>query len=216
MYLIPFCFLFLNINYSLLLIYGDRKMIVIIGSRNKAKIRGVMKAFKLIGINKYESIDVTSLNKQPYGLDDIFINASRRTVEACKYLGDREGFCVGVEAGILELSGLILSGQLSIVTDRKKYSIGLSGFFPVPGGFKKDLREGVELGVLMERISKVKDIARNIGAIGFFTYGFISRVELTFHSTLYALIPWINGSIEYDLPSYIDLIEILKREKYNI
>ncbi len=189
-------------------------MKVVIGSSNRAKVRGVKKAFMLLGVREFITLPIHGFKDQPIGFDEIFLNAVKRTVEAYRSLEGEEGFAVGIEAGIIEYGGLITTGQLAIVTDGEKYSIGLSGFFPLPQKFKNDIKKGVELGVLMKELSGIEDIASSIGAVGFFTKGLVTRSDLSYYATLYALIPWINPDIEFDLPPYSVLEEMLKRADF--
>lgn len=186
-------------------------MKTVIGSGNKAKIRGIKKAFRLLGIKDFIYLPIHGFKEQPIGFNEIFLNAVKRTVEAYNFLRGQKGFAVGIEAGVIEYKGMLLSGQLAIVTDGEKYSIGLSGFFPIPYTFKSELEKGVELGILMKNLTSIEDIASSLGAIGFFTKGLITRSELSFHATLNALIPWINKDIDFNLPHYSMLEEILKR-----
>jgi inosine/xanthosine triphosphatase len=191
------------------------ELIVVIGSTNKAKIRGVIRAFKLLGVRDYETIPVHGYSDQPIGLNDILLNAAKRVVEAYKHLNSREGYAVGIEAGVVEIGNIMLSGQLAIVTDGERYSIGVSGFFPLPNSIREKIVEGVELGVLMEEMSRIESVRESIGAVGFFTKGFSTREELSYYATLYAIIPWMNPDVDYDLPPYNMLEEMLKRAGKN-
>ncbi|OYT39239.1 MAG: hypothetical protein B6U89_04435 [Desulfurococcales archaeon ex4484_58] len=190
-------------------------MIVVIGSKNKAKIRGVKRAFSILGDFKYRSLKLDTLVKQPIGLKETFLGAVFRAVKSYDSLGGEKGFGVGVEAGILEIENILLSGQVVVVTDGVKYSVGLSSYFPLPPKIYGELLSREELGVLMEKISEIKDIAESIGAIGYLTNGFITRVDLTYQATVSAIIPWLNTELYGELPRYSELIETLKRRVNN-
>jgi len=190
---------------------------VVIGSANKANVEGVKRAFSILNVEEYVALPIRGFKEQPIGWTEIFLNAAKRVVEAYKYLVSigGGGFSVGVEAGVVEYGGIMLSGQLAIVTDGEKYSVGLSGFFPLPKRFKSELLRGLALGELMTQLSRVESIASFTGAVGFFTKGYITRRELTYMATLHALIPWINREVDFELPPYRELEEILKEPKSN-
>jgi len=55
------------------------------------------------------------------------------------------------------------------------------------------LRDGIELGVVIDQLSGQISSKHKGGAIGFFTNGAIDRAEYYEHAAVLALIPWIKG-----------------------
>jgi len=185
--------------------------VVAIGSKNKAKIRGVKRAFSLIGAREFVEVPVKGFKEQPIGVFETFIGAAKRAVEALNALKGKEGFGVGVEAGIVVFRGIPLSGQIAVITDGTRYSMGFSSFFPLPKRFYGEVLRGRELGDIMENATGIEGIAEGIGAIGYFSQGLMTRTELSFQAVLSAILPWINPQTEYELPAYSELVEMLKR-----
>ncbi len=187
----------------------------VIASMNASKINGARRALELVGIRELIPLRINSPMKQPIGFNEIISGAAWRALKALEYLGDEEGFGVGIEAGAIVLGDYVFSGQVAIIADHKYYSIGLSGFFPLPGNIGQEVLRRRELGELMYRVSRIRGIASTIGAIGYLSKGFITRTDLSYESTLYALLPWINKELYGELKPIRGLWETLKKANIN-
>ncbi|NPA98115.1 MAG: DUF84 family protein [Crenarchaeota archaeon] len=188
-----------------------RTINIYVGTENPAKIIGIEKAFRLIGEPNTHTVRVEDLKPQPVGINEIVYGAAKRAVISYKKCISRDCFAVGLEAGIISLStGYCHSGQIAVIIHDDKYSIGTSLFFPLPDKHCKDLIGGKELADIMARESGLSSIRRNIGAVGYYTYGYITRIELSYQATLSALIPFINRDSFELLPDIRKLEEILK------
>ncbi len=184
---------------------------VFVGTENPAKIIGIEKAFKLIGVPETHTVHVEGLKPQPVGIEEIVYGAVKRAITSYKECVSHDCFAVGLEAGVINISrGYCHSGQVAVIIHEDKYSIGTSLFFPLPNRHCKDLISGKELAEIMASESGLASIRRNIGAIGYYTYGYITRIELSYQATLSALIPFMNKDSFKDLPSVEELEEILK------
>ena len=190
----------------------------VIGSLNESKINGARRALSLLGISFKDiiAIKVKGFKDQPIGFDEIFIGAAYRAIQSVKYLryisGVENGIGIGIEAGIIELHNTWFSGQVAVVADNEKYSIGISSFFPLPRRISNVVSKGYELREVMKEISGYERIAETIGAIGFFSSGYMTRTDLSYQAVLTALLPWINKDI-YELRPVSELWETLKRAK---
>lgn len=190
----------------------------VIGSLNESKINGARRALSLLGISFKDiiAIKVKGFKDQPIGFDEIFIGAAYRAIQSVKYLryisGVENGIGIGIEAGIIELHNTWFSGQIAVVADNEKYSIGISSFFPLPRRISNVVSKGYELREVMKEISGYERIAETIGAIGFFSSGYMTRTDLSYQAVLTALLPWINKDI-YELRPVSELWETLKRAK---
>lgn len=186
-----------------------------IGSTNRAKINGARKALSLLGIglNNIITVNVKVPFEQPIGFNEILLGAMIRAWKAYKYIS--EGYGVGIEAGIIKLGGYVLSGQIAVVVDGEYFSIGTSGFFPLPRTVAEHVVKRVELKSIMENMTSMKRIGETIGAIGYLSDGFITRTDLTFEAVLHAALPWINRDINYGLKPIERLWEMLKKANIN-
>ncbi len=190
----------------------------VIGSLNESKINGARRALSLLGISYKDiiAIKVKGFKDQPIGFDEIFTGAAYRAIQSVKYLSNisevENGIGIGIEAGIIKLHNTWFSGQAAIIADNEKYSIGISSFFPLSGKISNVVSKGYELREVMKEISGYERIAETIGAIGFFSSGYMTRTDLSYQAVLTALLPWINKDI-YKLRPVSELWETLKRAK---
>jgi inosine/xanthosine triphosphatase len=187
----------------------------VIASINTSKINGARRALELAGVRELIPLKVDSIINQPIGFNEIISGAAWRALKALEYLEGREGFGVGIEAGVIVLGDYVFSGQATIIADHKHYSIGLSGFFPLPENIGREVLRRRELGELMRKVSGIQEIASTIGAIGYLSKGFITRTDLSYESTLYALLPWLNMELYGELKPIRGLWEILKKANIN-
>ena len=202
-----------------ILVFAVKQVLeVVIGSLNESKINGARRALSLLGISPEDviPINVKGFKKQPIGFDEIFIGASYRAMESVKYLRNNlqvdNGIGIGIEAGIIKLNNTWFSGQIAVIADNEKYSMGISSFFPLPKGVSDKVSMGYELRDIMREMSGYERIAETIGAIGFFSSGYMTRTDLSYQAVLAALLPWLNKNI-YELRPVSELWETLKRAK---
>ena len=169
-------------------------MKVVVGSRNPAKIKGVKRAYvKVFGEVDIVGVSVSSMvSQQPLSLEETFIGALNRAREALRRVKDRE-HGVGVEAGWLNIYGIWLDIQITVIVDRNgRIGVGFSPAFPLPTyAVKRVLKENVEMEVVFEEVSGIRRIGEKEGAIGFLTKSMVSREDLTYYATLMALIPFM-------------------------
>jgi inosine/xanthosine triphosphatase len=178
----------------------------IIGSTNPSKIIGARKALGLAGINNIHYVKVEGLPPQPIGFEEIVKCAIERAARALN--GNKEALGVGIEAGIVSLGGYYHSGQVAVITDGEHYTVGTSMFFPIPYRMYNDIMRGgsTELKEALEKHYGLGRLSSTIGAIGYFSSGWITRIELSFQATLSALLPWLH-------PEYGEL-KILREAGY--
>ena len=186
-------------------------MKAIIGSINKAKITGALKALSLLGVDSYEAIRVDTSVEQPVGLVETIELALYRAVTSIEYGGD---IGVGIEGGVLFNIGYPIEGQVAVVVDRdNRVGLGFSSLFPLPEWVYRDIGSGSTLGSVMARETGFKDIGRLFGAVGYVTRGCITRVELSYQATLMAITPFIKKGFYRRLVYVEDLKKVLKALK---
>jgi len=190
---------------------------VIVGTSNPSKVKGVKMAFERF----FTEIEVIAVNvrsgvpKQPFGFKDTVKGAVMRGWSALKR---RKGdYGVGIEAGLVKfpwaLTGFIDFQVCAIVDRNNKVTVGIGpGFEFPPESIKLMIENHVrELGEAMEKITGIKDIGKNVGAIGWLTKGIMKRDELTSIAVLMALIPRINPHLYADV--YKEVKEILRTQE---
>jgi inosine/xanthosine triphosphatase len=164
-----------------------------IGSTNPAKVAAVRKALaKLAPACEVTALDVPSgVGHQPFGDVATRAGALERARKALVASGADIAF--GLEGGV-ELDGervWLLSWVAAIdVAGREGYASGLRMLLPPSLG--AGLREGDELGVLVDRLFGVKDSKTASGAIGLLTDGAVSRTDAFADLVAMSLAPWIH------------------------
>ena len=173
-------------------------MIVVVGSRNPVKVRGVEKAFRAVfGDVEVRGVGVDSgVGPQPVGWEQTLRGARNRALAACREVLEAM-FCVGIEAGIVEIGGTWFDTQIAYVVDRNGVEgIGISPTFPLPRRFvEKILSEGVELEQLVDSWFGTHGIGEKGGFVSILTKGLVNREDLVYLATLLALAPWIHRDL---------------------
>jgi inosine/xanthosine triphosphatase len=182
-----------------------RRPIVAIGSRNRAKVNGVRKAFRhFFHGAQFKEVDLTTRVKtQPMGLDETAKGARQRAELAIKE--GKADFGVGVEAGIIRLAeedageGFFLNVQIAAVVDSTgRLSFGSSSGFPIPTRFVSLIEaEQAELDKYSHELTGAKKIREEEGVVYHLSKRRLSRVQMTEQCVSMALIPWLNkGTFE--------------------
>lgn len=174
-------------------------MKVCIGSVNEAKVKGVVKAFKVF-FKDFEvaAIDLSGLvSAQPFSIEEAVEGAHKRarlalsSIEGCDY-------GVGVEAGLFKIKDAWFAHQIACIVHKDGLcSYGLSPAFQVPpkvvggvlSGRYRELEEAVN-----EYFSKDR-VGEREGLIGILTDNVIVRSDLTFVATYLALIPHVKREL---------------------
>jgi inosine/xanthosine triphosphatase len=164
-----------------------------IGSTNPAKVAAVREALaKLAPACEVTALDVPSgVGHQPFGDAATRAGAMERARKALVASGADIAF--GLEGGV-ELDGgrvWLLSWVAAIdAAGREGYASGLRMLLPPSLG--RGLREGAELGVLIDELFGVKDSKTASGAIGLLTNGAVSRTDAFADLVAMSLAPWIH------------------------
>jgi inosine/xanthosine triphosphatase len=174
---------------------AQKKSLVAVGSRNRAKTEGVRTAFeRVFPHTEFTAVDVTSkVRAQPLSLDETVEGARWRAELAIKSEG--AAFGVGVEAGLVELvKGFFLNVQIAAIVDSAgNLSYGCSSGFPIPTKFvSKVRRNNEELDRYTHELVGTKKVREEEGIVYRLSQGRLSRVEMTEQCVSMALIPWLN------------------------
>jgi inosine/xanthosine triphosphatase len=169
--------------------------VVAIGSRNRAKTKGVRMAFKpFFRGAEFKELDVTAKVKvQPMSMDETVMGARRRAELAIKQ--ECADFGVGVEAGLVELAeGCFLNIQIAAIVDSKgNLSFGCSSGFPIPASFVAKLKQDRgELDRYTHELTGARKVREEEGIVYRLSRRRLSRVAMTEQCVSMALIPWLN------------------------
>ena len=173
---------------------------VAVGSANPVKVGAVRAVLTRAGLSaSVEGIAVASdVPDQPRGDEETIHGARTRAARARDALGADLG--VGIEGGIVELAdGSMRTCAWAVVIDRDgRTGTGGSLAMPLPPVVARMIREGLELGHAMDRLTGGRDTKHGAGASGILTAGLVDRQRSYEMLVTYALGPWLARSY-YDV-----------------
>ncbi|MBI4399357.1 inosine/xanthosine triphosphatase [Candidatus Micrarchaeota archaeon] len=177
---------------------GNRRtpLIIAIGSANKSKLEGVQKIVKKIFKfpTKVKGIQVPSrIGKQPVG-ERTIEGALFRAMEARSRL--KADYYVGLESGLFEFKGKYFDMLWCAILDEHDVTLGNSMGFEI----KKELvdemvKNNKDMCEIFSRISGIKEIGKEEGAIGYLSKGITKRSEMVEQAFLCAMIPRIGKTL---------------------
>jgi len=173
-------------------------MRVAVGSENPVKIAAVQSTFEKVwpGVEVVGAAVPSGVSNMPVG-DDVCITGARNRAEAARERLDAN-FGVGLEGGVHEdRAGLLLMGWVVIVDRDGREGVGGTARLPLPEGLAEQVRNGRELGPLMDELLGEENIKQKGGAVGALTAGLVPRSETFAVAVAYALAPFVAAEF-YD------------------
>ncbi|WP_462411281.1 DUF84 family protein [Neobacillus sp. Marseille-QA0830] len=155
-------------------------MKIVIGSKNPTKIAAVKRSFTGYEA-EFVSLDVSSgVSNQPFSDEETIRGAINRAKAS---LSEGNGdIGVGLEGGVQETSqGLLLCNWGALVTNGGQPIVAGGARFLLPKEVAERLREGEELGTVMDDYAKKKNVSKQEGAVGIFTNGMVNRADMFTH-----------------------------------
>ena len=157
-------------------------MQVAIGTRNKAKTAAVEQVvnqyFEQV---TYRHIEVESeVSEQPFSSEETRNGAINRAKNAS--IATNAELSFGLEGGVEEIDGIMYCvnwGAVALKNGTIYTAAGAS--FMLPEEIAVQLREGKELGPVMDHFTSKENIRHHEGAIGIFTNGLINRKSMFEH-----------------------------------
>lgn len=174
-------------------------MKILMGTKNPGKIEGARQAFeKYFDSVEIEGISVESeVGNQPFN-EEILQGAKNRIKNLKKYANNnniKADFYIASEAGITNLLGEWIDINAVVIEDSKGFqSIGTSQGFPIPDKYIEEIKQ-TELGKVMDRLFRGKELGKRKGGISFLTKDEITRIDLTRNAFIMALTRFINEDI---------------------
>ena len=157
-------------------------MKVAIGTLNKAKTSAVEKIINNHTTNvQFIYINVESeVSNQPFSNEETRLGAINRAKNALTETDANYSF--GLEGGVQEIDGIMYCvnwGAVALKNGAVYTAQGAS--FMLPEEIANKLRDGEELGPVMDEYTNLKDIRHTEGAVGIFTNGLIDRTSMFEH-----------------------------------
>lgn len=174
-------------------------MKILMGTKNPGKIEGARQAFeKYFDSVEIEGISVESeVGNQPVN-EEILQGAKNRIKNLKKYANNnniKADFYIASEAGITNLLGEWIDINAVVIEDSKGFqSIGTSQGFPIPDKYIEEIKQ-TELGKVMDRLFRGKELGKGKGGISFLTKDEVTRIDLTRNAFIMALTRFINEDL---------------------
>lgn len=174
-------------------------MRILMGTKNPGKIEGARQAFERYFENiEIEGVDVQSeVGIQPVN-EEIFKGAKNRIKNLKKYAKENKieaDFYIASEAGITNSLGEWIDINAAVIEEKTGIvSVGISQGFEIPEKYVDEVKN-TELGNLMDRLFKGKELGKGKGGINYLTKDDVSRIDLTRNAFIMALIKFINGEL---------------------
>ena len=145
---------------------------------------------------EFISHDVASnVSSQPFGDEETLQGAKNRAVEACSE--EHVHMAFGLEGGVKELDGELYICNWGVLhTKEGEQYIAGGAQLPLSQEVALAVRNGEELGPVMERYTNQTGIRQNEGAVGFFTSNIVKRADMFEH-----IVKLIVGQYLQDHPS---------------
>lgn len=170
----------------------------VIGSTNHAKVQATK---DVLAVHFPEatvtSIEINSgVSNQPFSDEETRLGAINRAFRARNLHGNMVG--IGLEGGV-RISGenlYICNWGALVLPDGKRFTAG-GAQIPLPEDIAKEIRRGGELGPVIDDYFSAKGLRQKEGAMGMFTAGAVTRVDLFTH-ILHLLIGQLKYSLQQD------------------
>ncbi len=168
-------------------------MKIAVGSTNPAKIAAVRQMVAQIwpDCQLLPCAVPTGVSVMP--LSDAECIAGARNRAAAAQQQTQADLGIGLEGGVqAEPVGLVLTAWAVIVDSHGQEGIGSSGRLPLPAFVAAQIRQGAELGPVMDALLGETNVKQKDGAVGAFTNGLINRRDALAMAVAYALAPFIT------------------------
>ncbi|EAL70393.1 hypothetical protein DDB_G0275001 [Dictyostelium discoideum AX4] len=180
------------------------KMIVVVGSENKAKIRATQMGFDLAFKEKCEvtvvGVKANSLvSDQPMSDSECIVGAINRAKEALSKCPDAE-YGIGMEGGVHNIKEPIdrwyECGWIAVVKKGEPDSnvgVASTARFELPPKVIYEIVENKkELAQIMDELTNKSDVRSNEGAMGIYTNSILHRDHIYSHGLIFALSRFIS------------------------
>jgi inosine/xanthosine triphosphatase len=176
---------------------GADPLAVGVGSGNPVKRDAVAAAFERAGLRaRVDAVPVPSgVPEQPWGRAETLRGASNRANAVLATDADGYDLGVGVEGGVAPVAGADDDGPFlvmwAVVTDGETTGRGAGPSLELPADVAARLRDGAELGPVMDDRLGETGVARGRGAAGALTAGALDREAALASAAVAALGPFL-------------------------
>lgn len=167
----------------------------VIGSKNNAKVQAVKDVLAIhFPSSQVTSIEISSgVSNQPYSDEETRLGAVNRALRASNLQAG--GIGIGLEGGVRSLGEqlYICNWGALVLPDGTRLTAG-GAQIPLPEKIAIEIRKGKELGPVIEAYFNREGLRKKEGAMGVFTSGAVTRVDLFTH-----IMHLLIGQLQYSM-----------------
>ncbi|HEV2131174.1 MAG TPA: inosine/xanthosine triphosphatase [Longimicrobiaceae bacterium] len=134
------------------------------------------------------------MRPQPFGDAETLQGARNRAWAATRLHPDAH-FCVGIEGGVAEVDGEMLSFSWVCIVSGTIEGKSRTAAFLLPAAVAALVRQGAELSAACDFVFQRANTSRSEGAVGLLTGGVIDRTLLYEPAVVLALVPFRNRDL---------------------
>ena len=160
--------------------------LVLVGSKNPAKIKAAEAGFKAYFDDVIiKAVEVPSgVSAQPLG-EETFKGAENR-VRQLQRMGKADFYCA-IEGGLAKTYNKIFCFGVACISDGKRMAFATSPYFAIPEELHSAFHEKKELGEIAKAYTGDEHVKKEKGVVGYLTEGRITRTELYIPAVVLAL-----------------------------
>ena len=170
---------------------------MVVGSKNPVKINAAKTAIcDVFPLEEVECVGVnapSSVAEQPMTSEATQLGAINR-VKYCQQHTQAD-FYIAIEGGVDEFEYGPATFAFVAIASLENMSIGRSCNLPLPPVIYQALKNGEELGHVMDRFFNTDNVKQKEGAIGLLTNGLATRESVYRQAILLAMAPFVNPDL---------------------
>jgi inosine/xanthosine triphosphatase len=173
------------------------RLTIVIGSRNPVKINAARNAItNLLQVTDIECIGLaapSNVPEQPMNRAQTLEGALNR-IAYCQQQQEAD-YYVAIEGGVDEFEYGPCTFAYVAICHNNQTSVSRSSSLPLPKVVFEALKQGEELGPVMDKLFNTQNVKQKQGAIGLLTSGLATRESVYNQTLLLAMAPFINPQL---------------------
>ena len=174
-----------------------KKLNIIVGSNNPVKVNAVASAFNKVfpeyKISCHGEHAPSLVADQPMTEQETLLGAKNR-VDYCQQHHQAD-FYVAIEGGVDNFDYGPATFAYIVISNNETRSTGRSTNLPLPTMVYQSLKNGKELGDVMDELFNTTNIKQKGGAIGLLTNGLATRESIYHQALILALSPMVYSQL---------------------
>jgi inosine/xanthosine triphosphatase len=170
---------------------------IAIGTMNPAKVSAVQAVFSAENYILVPTTVSSNVAAQPFSDEETLTGAINRAKNALKK--ENADIGIGLEGGVVEMNKRLWVCNWGALVDKDGIVVSAGGArIPLPPEAAQGVRDGKELGDVMDEYTGMRNIRKKEGAVGVFTNGYINRAEMFTH-----IVKLLAGQYEFQTNYFV-------------